>query len=193
MNDASSGIRSSELYDWFKDFSHFEEFVSANLKKSDKILMLGCGNSKLSEDMCLKGYKNITNVDYAENVINFMKERNLDKPEMKWITMNIKDMSDFSNGEFDAGDVWDPPEELKVEVGKYLKEVSRVLKANSGKFLYITFGQAVSLKFSLQLTEVQHFRKIFLDKSEYNWKIETNTFGDAFHYFVYLMLKNCSS
>lgn len=38
--------------------------------------MLGCGNSAISEDMYDAGYKRIVNVDFCENVIEFMKERN---------------------------------------------------------------------------------------------------------------------
>ena len=34
-----------------------------------------------------------------------------------------------------------------------------------------------------------HFRKPYLAKSEYDWSIVTNTFGNYFHYFFYVMEK----
>jgi hypothetical protein len=36
----------------------------------------------LGEDMYDDGYKNITNIDYSKTVIDNMKERCADKPEM---------------------------------------------------------------------------------------------------------------
>ena len=34
-----------------------------------------------------------------------------------------------------------------------------------------------------------HFRKPFLAKSQYNWSISVQTFGDSFHFFFYVMVK----
>ena len=44
------------------------------VSKKAKILMLGCGNSKLSEQMYDDGYLNLVNIDISESVINQMKE-----------------------------------------------------------------------------------------------------------------------
>lgn len=35
-----------------------------------------------------------------------------------------------------------------------------------------------------------HFRKPFLAKSQYNWSISVQTFGDSFHFFFYVMEKD---
>ena len=51
------------------------------VKTADQILMVGCGNSRLSEDMYDVGYHNITNVDISDVVIRQMMERNAKKRE----------------------------------------------------------------------------------------------------------------
>lgn len=48
------------------------------------VLNLGCGNSKLAEDMHDDGYRNITNVDISSAVIEKMSARNVHrKPPMR--------------------------------------------------------------------------------------------------------------
>ena len=51
------------------------------IKPADKVLMVGCGNSRLSEDMYDVGYHNITNIDISDTVIRQMTERNGKKRE----------------------------------------------------------------------------------------------------------------
>ncbi|KAI9306242.1 S-adenosyl-L-methionine-dependent methyltransferase [Cunninghamella echinulata] len=174
-------------FDWFKTYDELKPLFNEHIKNKDaSILMLGCGNSTLGEDMYKDGYKNITNIDYSETVIKNMQERCKDMPEMKWLEMDIRDLK-FDNESFDVvidkgtmdalmcdkGDVWDPSEELVREVKAEVDEVQRVLKVG-GVFIYITFGQA-------------HFRKPHLTRD--CWEIKTTTLGDAFHYFFYSMLK----
>ena len=51
------------------------------IKPADKVLMVGCGNSRLSEDMYDVGYHSITNIDISDTVIRQMTERNAKKRE----------------------------------------------------------------------------------------------------------------
>ena len=48
--------------------------------------MLGCGNSKLSEQMYDAGYHEILNIDISESVIEQMRAISIEKgqTEMKW-------------------------------------------------------------------------------------------------------------
>lgn len=55
------------------------------MSKDDHILMVGCGNSKLSEQMYEAGYKNITNIDISPTVIEQMKNLS---PGMEWHVMD---------------------------------------------------------------------------------------------------------
>lgn len=45
--------------------------------------MLGCGNSKFSEEVYADGKVNITNIDISQIVIDKMIESHQDKPEMR--------------------------------------------------------------------------------------------------------------
>lgn len=59
--------------------------------------MVGCGNSKLSEQMFQDGYQNIINIDISPTVISQMNEQ---FPHMTWKVMDATKM-DFIDGEFD--------------------------------------------------------------------------------------------
>ena len=45
-------------------------------KPADRVLMVGCGNSRLSEDMFDVGYHGIVNIDISDTVIRQMRDRN---------------------------------------------------------------------------------------------------------------------
>ncbi|KAF7723564.1 hypothetical protein EC973_001853 [Apophysomyces ossiformis] len=151
-------------FDWFKTYEELRPLLNKMIPdKQSSILILGCGNSTLGEDMYNDGYKNITNIDYSATVIENMKQRCSHQPEMKWMEMDIRDLR-FEDESFDVvidkgtmdalmcdrGDVWDPSEDLIADVKGEVDEVQRVLKVG-GVFLYITFGQP-------------HFRKRHLNK-----------------------------
>ncbi|RCH78583.1 hypothetical protein CU098_006963, partial [Rhizopus stolonifer] len=92
----------STTFDWFKTYAELKPLLNEAIpNKEAKILMLGCGNSTLGEDMYLDGYKNITNIDYSKTVIENMKLRCSDKVEMTWLEMAIRDLK-FDNESFDA-------------------------------------------------------------------------------------------
>ncbi|RUS15305.1 S-adenosyl-L-methionine-dependent methyltransferase [Endogone sp. FLAS-F59071] len=138
-------------FDWFKKYADLKPLLNEYIpNKSVRVLMLGCGNSTLSEDMYDDGYKNITNIDFSTVVIENMRTRCVDRPEMQWVEMDIRDLK-FDDNSFDIvidkgtmdalmcdrGDVWSPDEELIRTVKEEVDEVVRVLKP-VGKFIYIT-------------------------------------------------------
>ena len=45
------------------------------MTKESKILNVGAGNSPFSETMYEEGYKNITNIDFSDIVVEDMKEK----------------------------------------------------------------------------------------------------------------------
>ena len=63
--------------------------------------MIGCGNSKLSENMYDVFFKNITNIDLSDIVIKQMSTKNKNRTEMKYLKMDMLKM-DFDAAQFDV-------------------------------------------------------------------------------------------
>ncbi|KZV63178.1 hypothetical protein PENSPDRAFT_641270 [Peniophora sp. CONT] len=175
-------------FDWFKKYEDVASILRVAIpNKNARILMLGCGNSTLSEDMYDDGYKNIVNIDYSAVVISRMSSRHKDvRPEMEWSEMDIRDLQ-FDDNTFDVaidkgtmdammtakGDVWDPPQQVIDDCTKEVDEVvRRVLRKGTGTFIYLTFGQP-------------HFRKRYLTRDDAT--LEIKQIGDAFHYYFYML------
>ena len=115
---------------------------------SASILDIGCGNSKLSEDLYEDGYNNLTSVDISGIVIGQMQEYYKEKiPSIKFEKGDIRDMRPLFNedelfdvvldkGTLDSilcGDSSGP------NTDKALKEIYRVLKPN-GVYICMTYG-----------------------------------------------------
>jgi 2-polyprenyl-3-methyl-5-hydroxy-6-metoxy-1,4-benzoquinol methylase len=64
-------------FDWLEDYETLKSLIDEHKldKNNSKTLVLGCGNAEFSEHMCKDGYKNIYNIDIADNVIDNMRER----------------------------------------------------------------------------------------------------------------------
>jgi len=150
--------------------------------------MLGCGNSRLSEDMWEGGYRNIVNIDYSGILIQQMQTRHSQRrPEMQWREMDIRDLlfEDMSfdvaidKGTMDAmmttkGNVWDPPQQVIDDCNKEVDETLRVLR-KGGVFIYLTFGQP-------------HFRRRYLQRE--GTTLEIKELGETFHYYLYIVRKH---
>ena len=77
------------------------------------------------------------------------------------------------------GSQWEPPDEVRDNLSRYIDEVARVLKPN-GQWLYITFRQP-------------HFVKPQLHR-EGIWDLEVARLEDGpgtFEYFGYVMTRCC--
>jgi SAM-dependent methyltransferase len=176
----------TQPFEWFKDFQALRHLFSTYSNDS-KIIQLGCGNSLLSADLFNHGFKNITNVDYSQNVIDQMSAQ---YPLMHWACADIFKLDQFfSEQEFDLAidkgtldalltvphDPWNPPEELLSQIHSYVQQVLRVLKPG-GCLMHITFAQP-------------HFRKRFLMHAGFEVSVQTLGAEDAFEYYVYHCIK----
>jgi len=135
---------SESNFDWYVDWEQLEKYFKEIISENSQILMVGCGNSKMSSQMYNSNYKNITNIDISDVVIEKMKKQ---FPDMKWISMDATKM-DFENNSFDCvidkGTLdaimcsQDPSPPAKL-----VREMHRVTKVG-GKFCIITHGEPES-------------------------------------------------
>lgn len=62
-------------FDWLQSWDSIKPVLQPHLRAGARILMLGCGNSPMSEQMHAEGFTNITNVDISPHAIRLMKGR----------------------------------------------------------------------------------------------------------------------
>ncbi|XP_035987102.1 EEF1A lysine methyltransferase 4 [Fundulus heteroclitus] len=148
----------------------------------------GCGNSSLSGDMYNAGYHAITNVDYSSVCISVMSAKYSSSPGMTWHQMDVRQLA-FSDASFDVilekatldaimveeKSPWEVSPETSTFIHQALTEISRCLKPG-GRFISVTFAQPF-------------FRKRLYARSEYNWSVRHDSYGEGFEYFVYVMTK----
>lgn len=91
-----------EPYDWYQRYASLKELLGQNVRKSDTVLVTGCGNSRLSEEMYDDGFSSITNVDYSPPVIDLMRAKHADKKGMSWHVMDVISHINFPDNSFDA-------------------------------------------------------------------------------------------
>ncbi|CCM00248.1 uncharacterized protein FIBRA_02277 [Fibroporia radiculosa] len=127
-------------FDWFKSYEDVADILRELIPDRDaRIVMLGCGNSKLSEEMYDDGYRHVVNTDYSGVLINNMRRlHEHTRPEMEWHEMDIRSLTfdadtfdvAIDKGTMDAmmtanGDVWDPPSNIIENCNREVDEVIR--------------------------------------------------------------------
>ena len=92
-----------DSYEWLLSFTQIQEFILSRIpSKSSRILIVGCGNSNFSSDLYDVGYHDITNIDFSNVVIEKMALKNSERPEMRWVFMDMTELSAFDDGSFDV-------------------------------------------------------------------------------------------
>ena len=187
--------RRPEPFDWYQVYSGIKDIISQYITKNDKILNLGCGNSRLSEELSEEGYEDITNIDFSTKVITIMEEKCKAKyPKMSFKVMDVLDMKEIQTGTFNT--VIDKGTLDSVLCGdnsvsnaqKMIAEVFRVL-APGGHYICITFGDPEHRK---KYLETQAWGNLSVDKipkpaTSSNINVDEND-QKNFHY-IYTMTK----
>eukprot|EP00747_Dinoflagellata_sp_TGD_P011895 gnl/TRDRNA2_/TRDRNA2_121179_c2_seq1.p1 gnl/TRDRNA2_/TRDRNA2_121179_c2~~gnl/TRDRNA2_/TRDRNA2_121179_c2_seq1.p1 ORF type:complete len:269 (+),score=47.32 gnl/TRDRNA2_/TRDRNA2_121179_c2_seq1:77-808(+) len=132
------------VYEWYgRSYEEFKELFAgpAGMLKTDKIAMLGCGDSALSADMYRASYEQITNVDFSPRVVERMRARHADMPSMTWQVGDVTNLEAFADGSFDIAidkgtldAVSSGPAKMKRRM---LEEVHRILTVG-GRYIHIT-------------------------------------------------------
>ena len=159
-------MKDKDPYDWYQRYNGIKDTITQYIQPDNDILMLGCGNSRMSEAMFEDSYQNITNVDISQTVIDMMSAYYKEKiPSMTFAKMDAKNLSGLESDKYDAvidkacfdsvlcGDNSGPNSEAM------LNEVYRVLNA-SGVYICITYG-------------VPEKRLSYFNNKNYEWNITT--------------------
>lgn len=144
----------SGLFDWYDDYETISPIIKQlQLSKKSTILHIGIGNSEFSEKMYDEGYKKSYNIDYARNVIHYMKQRNKRlRSSMIFETMDVLDLY-YEDNQFDIvfnKAVFDCVLcgiDANSKAKTFMKEVYRIIKPNGYYFLVSNTGPEDRLKY----------------------------------------------
>ncbi|XP_077757798.1 eEF1A lysine and N-terminal methyltransferase isoform X4 [Canis aureus] len=154
--------RGKKAFEWYGSYLELCGVLHKYIKPREKVLVIGCGNSELSEQLYDVGYQDIVNIDISEVVIKQMKERNASRrPQMSFLKMDMTQM-EFPDASFqvvlDKGTLdavlMDEEEKTLQQVDRMLAEVGRVLQGRETEWL---FGMEEGRK---QLAATAGFRRL---------------------------------
>ncbi|KAH7667113.1 Endothelin-converting enzyme 1 protein [Dioscorea alata] len=132
-------------FDWYQRYSALRPFVRKFVPTSSRILMAGCGNSVMSEDMVKDGYEDIMNIDISSIAIEMMRRKCSHIPHLKYRKMDVRHMDFFQDESFDCVidkgtlDSLMCGTDAPLSASRMVEEVSRLLKPG-GIFMLITYG-----------------------------------------------------
>ncbi|KAI5681546.1 hypothetical protein M9H77_02774 [Catharanthus roseus] len=151
-------------FDWYQRYVALRPFVRKYVPTTSRVLMVGCGNALMSEDMVKDGYEDIMNIDISSVAIDMMRRKYEHVPQLKYMQMDVRDMSFFPDEAFhsiiDKGtlDSLMCGNNAPISAAQMLGEVCRLLKPG-GVYMLITYGDPT--------VRIPH-----LSRPVYNWKIE---------------------
>jgi SAM-dependent methyltransferase len=92
--------RGKKAFEWYGDYNELCTVIHKHVKSTEKILVVGCGNSKLSADLYDVGFTGLTNIDTSDVVIKQMSSANADaRPSMVFLKEDATNMT-FDDNSF---------------------------------------------------------------------------------------------
>ena len=81
----------SKAFEWYGEYTNLCHVLHKYLKPSSHLLVVGCGNSKLSEELYDAGFQTIdNNIDISDIVIQQMSAKNKqEQPQITFTKMDI--------------------------------------------------------------------------------------------------------
>ncbi|KAJ8277836.1 hypothetical protein GJAV_G00080660 [Gymnothorax javanicus] len=150
--------RGDRAFEWYGNYGQLCGVLHKYIKTCDKVLVVGCGNSELSEQLYDVGYRQLTNIDISETVVTHMNQRNAERrPGLTFLQADATQTS-FECGSFQAAldkgtlDAMAAQEEGALAL-RMLTEVGRVL-AVGGRYVCVSLAQEHVVKMA-----VEHFCK----------------------------------
>ncbi|CAK4680116.1 hypothetical protein LEN26_013926 [Aphanomyces euteiches] len=82
--------RQEKAFEWYGDYAALRPWLHKTVKPSERVLVVGCGNSDLTPKWAQDGYLNITSMDFSALVIDEMKHK---YPALQWDVMDMTQMT----------------------------------------------------------------------------------------------------
>eukprot|EP00331_Platyophrya_macrostoma_P006459 CAMPEP_0176415206 /NCGR_PEP_ID=MMETSP0127-20121128/5680_1 /TAXON_ID=938130 /ORGANISM="Platyophrya macrostoma, Strain WH" /LENGTH=213 /DNA_ID=CAMNT_0017795181 /DNA_START=16 /DNA_END=657 /DNA_ORIENTATION=- len=195
--------KDTKSFEWYQDWNGCKDIISQYITKQAKILNVGCGTSKMPEDMLEEKYEYIYNIDQNQLVIDAMKERYASRGEnFQFECMDVRKLNPDWTESFDC--VIDKGtldsilcgEDSKKNSRRMLKEIYRVLSPR-GVYFCISYAEPklrrdkyfVSEDFDWKVIEHKIYRpKLNRDPLELTDEPE-NVKNEKCHY-IYVCIKS---
>ncbi|KAG2668757.1 hypothetical protein I3843_14G005900 [Carya illinoinensis] len=138
-------VQEGGSFDWYQRYTALRPFVRKYIPTSSRVLMVGCGNAVMSEDMVKDGYEDIMNIDISSVAIDMMRRKYENIPQLKYMQMDVRNMSFFPDESVDSVidkgtlDSLMCSTDAPINSAQMLAEVSRLLKPG-GIYMLITYG-----------------------------------------------------
>ncbi|CAH2311827.1 methyltransferase 13 isoform X1 [Pelobates cultripes] len=154
--------RGERAFEWYGGYLDLCGVLHKYIKPKDKVLVVGCGNSELSERLYDAGCQNLANIDVSEVVIRQMSERNASKRPLMTFQLMDATQTTFSDSHFQAvldkgtlDAILTDTEERTLKIASdMLSEISRLLQIG-GRYLCVSLAQAHVLE-----KLVRHFSEV---------------------------------
>ena len=139
-------FQTEEEYDWLLTYAQVRSSLVPHLKATDRILVVGCGNSTFSADLYDDGFPLVVNIDFSQVVIDNMRAlHSAARPLMTWECMDMTALL-FPEDSFDVvldkaamdallvdeGDCWAPEPRVVRDVHRMCASIARVLNPKRG-------------------------------------------------------------
>jgi SAM-dependent methyltransferase len=136
-------LEKDSAFEWIFSTAEAMPFIDIFVPKSSNVLMIGCGNSKLTESMYREGWKKLTSIDYSPACIRQQAKRSTRKRlKCRWLVMDVRRLR-FPNCSFDAVVDKGTADNLlcykntEKNMAEMLREIYRCLKPGG---LYLIFS-----------------------------------------------------
>ncbi|XP_042562006.1 eEF1A lysine and N-terminal methyltransferase [Clupea harengus] len=148
--------RGDKAFEWYGDYHSLCGVLHKYIKPRDQVLVVGCGNSELSEQLYDVGYQQLTNIDTSETVVSNMNQRNAERRPGLTFQLIDATQTGFEDGSYQVAldkstlDAMASEEEGAL-AKRMLTEVSRVM-AVGGRYVCVTLAQEHVVRLA-----VEHF------------------------------------
>ncbi|XP_044054180.1 eEF1A lysine and N-terminal methyltransferase [Siniperca chuatsi] len=146
--------RGEKAFEWYGDYNKLCGVLHKYIKVQDKVLVLGCGNSELSEQLYDVGYKHLTNIDISETVVIHMNQRNAERRPGLTFQQVDATQTPYEDASYqaalDKGTLDAMASEKEGALARnMLTEVGRVLSVG-GRYVCVTLAQESVIKLAVE-------------------------------------------